>query len=84
MLGLVLLVANIPVYRYLFRVFFGSRDEFREAVKYSFTPDLLSLFRGRYWKDQFGEAKLSFFFFCCVMAVVVEFVVLRSLLLMMF
>lgn len=79
-LGLVLLIVNIPVYRYLFRVFFSSREDFREAVEYSLTPDLFSLFRGRYWKDRFSEAKLSFFFGSCVIVLVVEFVILHTIL----
>ncbi|MEO3944970.1 hypothetical protein [Gorillibacterium sp. CAU 1737] len=78
-LFLILLVVNIPVYKYLFRVFFSSREDFKEAVKFSFTPDLLSLFRGRYWKDQFGEAKLSFFLFCCFLVVACEFGLLYAL-----
>ncbi|WP_222708650.1 hypothetical protein [Paenibacillus sp. N3.4] len=71
-LVLILLVVNIPVYRLLFRVFFTDDDDFKESVKYSLTPDLISLFRGRYWKDKFGQTKITFFAVLCVVVVLLE------------
>lgn len=76
----ILLIANIPVYRFFFRLIFKNSDDFKESVKYSFTPDIFSLFKGRYWKDHVGEAKLSFFIFLCVIVVIAEFAVIRSIL----
>lgn len=75
----VLLIANIPVYRFIFRLIFKSSDDFKESVKYSFTPDIFSLFKGKYWKDQIGEAKLSFFIFACVIVIIAEFAVIQAI-----
>jgi hypothetical protein len=59
---IVLIVLNIPLYKLIFKLFFKDSEDFSESLKYSFTPDIISLFRGEYWKDQMGQAKLSFLF----------------------
>lgn len=76
---IVLLIVNIPLYKIIFRLIFRDYDDFEEAVKYSFTPDIYSLFKGRYWKDQIGEAKLSFFALACIIAIVVEYSIIKAL-----
>lgn len=75
---MVLLIVNIPLYKVIYKFIFRDSDDFRESVKYSFTPDLFSLFRGRYWKDQIGEAKLSFFIIACIAAVAFEYLIIKS------
>ena len=75
---MVLLIVNIPLYKVIYKFIFSDSDDFRESVKYSFTPDLFSLFRGRYWKDQIGEAKLSFFIIACIAAVAFEYLIIKS------
>ena len=59
----VLFILNIPIYKWIFRRIFDDVDDLKQSVKYSFTPDIISLFRRRFWKDQFGELKLSVFYF---------------------
>lgn len=75
---IVLLILNIPLYKAYFRLIFSDSDDFRNSVKYSFTPDLFSLFRGEYRKDRIAEMKLSFFYFLCFITVVVEFFIVNS------
>lgn len=48
----VLFILNIPIYKWIFRRIFDDVDDLKQSVKYSFTPDIISLFRRRYWKDQ--------------------------------
>ncbi len=45
----------------LFRLIFEDADDFWDCVKYSFTPDLVSMFRGEYGEDMMQSLKLSFF-----------------------
>lgn len=49
---IILLLANIPVYKKIHKLIFKDSGDFRESVKYSLTPDVYSLFKGRYWKDR--------------------------------
>jgi len=72
LLYVVLFVLNIPIYKWIFRRIFDNVDDLKQSVKYSFTPDIISLFRGRFWKDQWGELKLSVFIFCCLGIFVIE------------
>ncbi|MFE0556991.1 hypothetical protein ACFW1P_13815 [Paenibacillus sp. NPDC058910] len=71
----ILFILNIPIYKWMFRRIFENVDDLKQSVKYSFTPDLISLFRRRFWKDQFGELKMSVFYFCCLGIFVIECVV---------
>ena len=74
----VLLIVNIPLYKIIFKPMFRDSDDFKESVRYSFTPDLFSLFRGQYWKDQIGEAKLSFFIIACISAIAFEYFIIKA------
>lgn len=74
----ILIVLNIPVYKFIFKAIFKDNEDFRESAKYSFTPDTISLFRGKYWKDKLGEMKISVFIFACIVTVLVEFLILQN------
>jgi len=52
-------LAGIGTLVLTFRLMFPSNDEFAESVKYSFTPDIVSLFKGEYSKDYLGELRLG-------------------------
>ncbi len=78
-IGLII-INSLTVYKFLFNIIFLNRNDFNESVKYSLTPDIISLFRGQYWKDQMGELKLQIFFMLCIVITVVEYLVLNSLL----
>ena len=57
------IVAAMLSGRFLFRVMFEDASEFWECVRYAFTPDLFSLFRGRFFEDMAKSFKLSLFLF---------------------
>ncbi len=71
---IVLIVVNIPIYKYLFNVFFEGIDDFKESLRYLLKPDIISLFEGEYWKDRGHEFKLALFIFSCVVIVWLEYV----------
>ena len=43
-----------------FRLFFQCRDDFFDAIRHWFTPDIISMFRGEWAEDQWNELKLLF------------------------
>ena len=55
-----IVINSFTVYKFLFNVIFGSKDAFNESVRYSFTPNIISLFRGEYWKDKVGSLNWEF------------------------
>jgi len=50
----------------LFRLFFEDAEDFWECVRYSFTPDVFSLFKGEYWEDKLKSMKLGLFVVVCI------------------
>jgi hypothetical protein len=42
-----------------YRMFFKTHDDFFEAVRHCFTPDIISAFRGEWGQDQWNEMKLG-------------------------
>ncbi len=44
-----------------FRLFFADSEEYSEAWRYAWTPNLLSLFRGEYVEDIWAEFKLGIY-----------------------
>jgi hypothetical protein len=62
----VLLIAgSSPFYLAVAWAFFGSWSCFAESVRYFFTPDIISLFRGEWEDDQWAQLKLVFFILTC-------------------
>ena len=41
-----------------YRLFFNTHDDFFEAIRHWFTPDIISAFRGEWGEDQWNELKL--------------------------
>lgn len=76
---LILIILNIPVYKWIFKQFFKSGDEFAEAIKYNFTPDIVSLFKGNYRKDRIAEIKLGAFIMCCILLIGLEYSIINSI-----
>ncbi|MBU5438712.1 hypothetical protein KQI42_11860 [Tissierella sp. MSJ-40] len=74
-----LIIINVPIFKFIYKLSFINNDDFKKSVKYSFTPDIVSLFRGEYWKDRFGEAKIGFFIFTCVLVVILEVFILQGI-----
>ncbi|MBY3620966.1 hypothetical protein HGO21_15545 [Acinetobacter sp. CUI P1] len=73
-----LLFLNIPVYKVLFRVFFVDNDDYNETIRHTFTPNIVSLFRGEYWKDRMNTARLQFFIILCAGIIVLEYLILNK------
>ena len=67
-----LIVLNVPVYLFFGKSFFGGWGGFVEALRYSFTPDVISLFRGEFGEDRWQSMKLGFFVLLCVGTVAAE------------
>ncbi|SNT15296.1 hypothetical protein SAMN05446037_104521 [Anaerovirgula multivorans] len=76
---LILIPVNIPIYKFFFKTFFSGTEDFNESLRYSFTPDLISLFRGEYWKDRFAQMKLSFFLLSCGLVTFMEYAMITSI-----
>ncbi|GIP39372.1 hypothetical protein J31TS4_26520 [Paenibacillus sp. J31TS4] len=76
----VLFLVNLPVYNWLHRLLFRNDQEFRQSMRYILTPDLISLFRGRFWQDLRGETRLKLFFFLCIAVTFIEFALVHRLL----
>jgi hypothetical protein len=43
---------------FLFKLFFGSKEDFFECLRFWLIPDIVSLFRGEFMDDRWGEFKL--------------------------
>lgn len=78
-LVLILIFVNIPLYKKIFYYIFEDVEDFRESLRFSFTPDMFSLFRREYVRDQVGEFKLGGFFISCIFVVGFEFFILGSI-----
>jgi len=76
-----LIFINIfTVYKCLYKSIFNNNNEFKKAVRYSFTPDLISLFRGEFWEDKSKELKVGMFILLCIVITVLEYAVVSSVL----
>ncbi|HTJ97584.1 MAG TPA: hypothetical protein VL381_08950 [Rhodocyclaceae bacterium] len=59
-------VLSIPVYVALAKMFWGERFEsFGETIRFLFTPDIFSLFQGRFWDDWYATTKFNVFVLLC-------------------
>jgi hypothetical protein len=76
-LGLIFFnVINIPVYLFLLRKFFDTMNDFYDALKFSFQPDIISAFRGEFWDDKKAERKLGAMFILSGAWLIAEFLLL--------
>lgn len=75
---IVLLLLNIPIYNFLFRFFFENEHDYNESIRHTFTPNIISLFRGEYWRDRFNTARLQFYILICIGVVVLEYIMLNK------
>ncbi|WP_353097497.1 hypothetical protein [Tissierella praeacuta] len=75
-----LIIINFfTVYKFIFWIIFNDMDDFNESLRYSFTPDIISLFRKEYFKDRYGEFKLSSFIFICSIITVIEYIIVDAI-----
>ena len=75
----VLIVLNIPLYRWFFRFFFNDSQEFKKALMYMFRINLISLIRGEYWDDIAASMKATMYFVMCGIVVLIEFTIIDKL-----
>ncbi|HVK55704.1 MAG TPA: hypothetical protein VM532_11825 [Burkholderiales bacterium] len=68
-----LVVLNWPVYQAYAIMLFKNKDGLYDAIYYWRLPDIISLFRGDWWEDQWAEFKLFLFAAMCVIAVAAEY-----------
>ena len=58
---------SIPIYVSLAKMFWGERfDSLGETIRYLFTPDIISFFRGEYWDDWHATLKFNVILFLCL------------------
>jgi len=76
----ILLIVDIPIYYFIFKKIFKSKDEFFGALKYYFRPNLISVAKGEYFKDRENERKIGKFLAICILIFLVEEVVLSKIL----
>ncbi len=76
-IAIVVLVAlNIPFYLFLGKRFFGNWAGFWKAVRFWFTPEIISAFRGQFHDDIWAELKLWAFFVICGLSFVCPYAVI--------
>lgn len=73
------IIGNIPVFILIGWMFFRSWDAFLEALAYSLTPDIISLFRGRLAKDWRNEFKFGWFLITCLLVALMETIPIKWL-----
>ena len=62
------IISGIVVMALLYKPFFGDPGGFFECVRYLFTPDVISWFRGEWDLDWWAKAKISLWFMCGAVA----------------
>lgn len=73
-----LVIINFPVYRFIYKLIFSDPEDFDESIKFSFTPDFISFFRGKYWQDKWGTFKLRMYILSCLVVVLLEYMLLSQ------
>ena len=53
------IIGGVLTLALLFRLFFRDFEEFGEAIRFWFTPEIVSIFRGEWSQDWFAELKLT-------------------------
>jgi hypothetical protein len=69
---IILGILNIPVYLGLGRLMFDDWSGFFESIRFSLTPDFISMFRGEWEQDLWESLKLFIFVGLCIVVVIGE------------
>ncbi|OJV64877.1 MAG: hypothetical protein BGO41_14915 [Clostridiales bacterium 38-18] len=77
---IVLLIANIPFYKFIKNQLFKDDNDFNEALNYLFIPNIISIFRGEYGKDLYGEFRIAFLFILSMAALAIEYFIFAGIL----
>ncbi len=71
-----LIIINIPIFLLIGRIFFSNWEGFFKAIWFWAKPDLMSMFDGSYWEDNWNELLLFLFVFVCGILVYGEYYVI--------
>ena len=78
MLIIVLIIVNIPLFIKIKDSFYSDKRELKEAGKYIFTPDIISLFWGEYFKDRISEIKFGMMIFIFCIIIFIEYSIISA------
>lgn len=70
----VIVPINIPIYRWAWRVCFGTMDEFEACIQYVMEFQLISLFKFEFHHNAYASFKVALFLLICGGVIVLEFV----------
>ena len=70
----VLVPLNVPIFRWAWRLCFGSMDEFETCIQYVMELQLVSLFKFEYHQNAYATFKVALFVLICGGFVALEFV----------
>jgi len=70
----VVIPLNIPIYRWAWRVCFGTLEEFEICLQYVMELQLVSLFKFEYHRNAYASFKVALFVLICGGIIVLEFV----------
>ena len=70
---------DIFLFRLYFKIIFGNIKSLQKSVKYSVTPDLYSLMKGKYVKDKLSEFKIGMFIGLIILTIVFEISIIAQL-----
>ena len=62
MILLLAICAGVAMAAVLFKPFFDDVSEFLECIRFWFTPEIISIFRGEWNEDLWAELKLFVYF----------------------
>ena len=71
-------MVNLPLYLLLGQSMFQDWDDFWDCVKYYFTSDIVSAFRGEWWEDRDAERRLLIFLLYCACLVAGEYALVEK------
>ena len=68
-----LIIVNVPVYYFSYKVIFGDLHELGRSIKFWLTPNIISWFRGEWSEDRWASLKLGLWLGVCAGAVFLEY-----------
>lgn len=72
-LVITLSIVSLPIYGMFASLLFGNSGDFLKSLRYLWTSDVVSAFRGDYLEDRWSEAMFTFWLIGCVIVVASEY-----------
>lgn len=76
---IVLIALDLFILWKLGTLLYPTKEEFFESLKYVFTPDIVSLFRGEYMRDRMAEFKIGLIPLVGMILIFIEIAIAGSL-----